>query len=323
VLRNVANNLETVSFKVKGGTFADQFALQFSHPKWLLERWIEYFGFSEAQELMAANNQIPKITFRLNRLKNPMETVIAGMDERKVVYQKGVIDGFVIPEKFYDLEPLLNDGAVSVQTESQALACLLLDPKPGESILDMCAAPGGKSTFMAELMQNTGHIMSMDLYENKLEDINRLAAALGITTITTLKADAHNYKTETKYDRVLCDVPCTGTGVLARRAELRWRLTAADITSMSNLQRAILGNASRAVKPDGVVVYATCSLEPEENERQVENFLKVYPEWRIQNAKEILPESLHGFVNESGMVRVLPHKHQMDGAFSVRLVKNG
>mgnify|MGYP001066174087 CR=1 FL=1 len=321
VLRNIANNIEAISFKIKGGTFADQIALQYSHPKWLLDRWLERFGFSEVQELMSANNQIPKISFRVNTLKTSIEALRERLRQSNLSFQDTPVEGFITPERFFDMEPFLKEGLVSVQSESQGMACLLLEPKPGERILDMCAAPGGKSTCLAEKMNNQGHITAIDLYDNKLQQIRTLAQTLGITIIETLKADARKFVPSEKYDKVLLDAPCSGTGVLARRAELRWRLSPNDITTMQKLQRELLENAVRCVKDHGVIVYATCSLEPEENYRQIESFLEAHPDWRVQSASEILPAELHQYVCESGAIEVLPHRHHMDGAFSVRLVK--
>jgi 16S rRNA (cytosine967-C5)-methyltransferase len=321
VLRNIANNLESVSFKVKGGTFADQIALQYSHPKWLLDRWLERFGFSEAQELMSSNNQIPKVSFRINPLKSSPSTFRAMLHEKQIPFQETALSDFVVPERFFDLEPFLKEGLVSVQSISQGLACLLLAPKAGEQILDMCAAPGGKSTFLAEQMRNTGRLVAIDLYDNKIHQIQAAAAALGISIIETEKADARKFAPAEKFDKVLLDAPCSGTGVLARRAELRWRLSPNDIAEMQILQRELLDNAARRVKENGAIVYATCSLEPEENFRQIERFLDAHPDWTVQRATEVLPPTLHQFVCESGAIEILPHRHHLDGAFSIRLVK--
>ncbi|MCS6988732.1 MAG: 16S rRNA (cytosine(967)-C(5))-methyltransferase RsmB [Chloroherpetonaceae bacterium] len=321
VLRNIANNIDAVSFKVKGGTFADQVALQYSHPKWLLDRWLQRFGFSEAQELMTANNQIPKVSFRINSLKTTVSDFREKLAQRNIAFQESAVFGFISPERFFDMEDFLKEGLVSVQSESQGLACLLLAPRPGERVLDMCAAPGGKSTFLAELMRNDGHVTAVDLYDNKLQQIRAQAETLGATIIETVKADARKFAPTEKYDKVLLDAPCSGTGVLARRAELRWRLSPNDIVSMQKLQRELLENAVQCVKDDGVIVYATCSLEPEENFQQIESFLKAHPEWRVQSATEILPPPLHQYVRESGAIEVLPHRHHSDGAFSIRLVR--
>lgn len=321
VLRNIANNLDTINFKVKGGTFADQIALQYSHPKWLLERWLKRFSLQEAQELMTANNTPPSITFRINPLKTTLAEVEQMLAEKRIHYKKGVVEGFLTPERFFDMEELLKTGLVSVQSEAQGIACMLLGAQPGDRVLDMCAAPGGKSTFLAEQMQNKGKILALDLYGNKLQDIVNLANALGISIIEVAKSDARTFQTEEKFDRVLLDAPCSGTGVLSRRAELRWRLSPNDIITLAKTQRELLDNATRCVKGDGVIVYSTCSIEPEENQQLVEAFLYDRPDWKIQDAREVLPASLHHLVNEQGAVEIIPHRHHLDGAFAVRLVR--
>ncbi|MFN3393571.1 MAG: transcription antitermination factor NusB, partial [Candidatus Thermochlorobacter sp.] len=160
VLRNISNNIETINFKVKGGTFADQIALQYSHPKWLLERWLTRFSLQEAQDLMMANNTPPTISFRINPLKTTLAEIEQMLSEKQVHYKKSLLENFLIPEKFFDMEELLKMGYASVQSEAQAIACMLLGAEPGERILDMCAAPGGKSTFLAEQMRNTGKILA-------------------------------------------------------------------------------------------------------------------------------------------------------------------
>ncbi len=319
VLRNISNNADTIEFNVKGGTFADQIALKFSHPKWLLERWINIYGFSEAQRIMETNNEIPKISFRINRLKTNPDTFQAKLHEHNISVQSSELEDFLIPERFFDLEPFIQSGELSVQSQSQALVCQLLSPKPGQKVLDMCAAPGGKSTYLAELMNNEGEILSLDLYENKLGNIESLAGTLGISIIQTRAHDATTYKSPEKYDAVLLDAPCSGTGVLARRAELRWRLKESELAVLSALQLKLLQNAMELVKDEGVIVYSTCSIEPEENSELIDTFLKDNPDWDIDPATHILPEAYHRFVAENGTLTLLPHLHGIDGAYAVRL----
>ncbi|ACF13742.1 sun protein [Chloroherpeton thalassium ATCC 35110] len=321
VLRNISNNLESVDFSIQGGTFADQIALKYSHPRWLLERWISTYGFLEAQNIMEANNLIPRIAFRINRLKNAPEKFQQKLLAENVTFRKSILPDFVIPDRFFDLEPFLSTGEVSVQSEAQALACRLLNPQPGQKVLDMCAAPGGKSTYLAEMMANAGQITSLDLYDNKLEDIDRLASALGIDIISTIKHDATRFSHEEGFDAILLDAPCTGTGVLSRRAELRWRLSEADLAALSNLQYQLLENAAKMAKPDAAIVYSTCSIEPEENQVLIEKFLNAHPEWQLQSAIEILPDEFHEVVHDKGYISLLPGKNGFDGAFSARLVR--
>ncbi|MDX2129736.1 MAG: 16S rRNA (cytosine(967)-C(5))-methyltransferase RsmB [Chloroherpetonaceae bacterium] len=321
VLRNVANNLETITFTARGGTFADQISLQYSHPKWLLERWIQRFSLGEAQDLMTANNAVPRLSFRINSLKTTFDEMRKLISEKGVAFQETVMEEFISAERFYDFDEFMSQGLLSVQSESQGIACKLLDPKPGEAVLDMCAAPGGKSTYLAEMMNNKGKVLSLDIYLNKLKDIQTASERLGISIIETLKVDARIYAPEEKFDRVLVDAPCTGTGVLGKRAELRWRLSPNDIIAMSRLQEEILTNAATCVKPNGELVYSTCSLEPEENMLVVRKFLATHPDWKIMDARDILQPSLHQFINQQGAVEILPHVHHYDGAFSIRLHK--
>lgn len=321
VLRNVVNNLETLDFRIKGGTFADQLALKHSHPRWLLERWMKTVGFTEAEQLMEANNQTPTVAFRINRLRHTPESFFALLETKRVGYRPSAVSGFFTPDRFFDVQEWLLKGDLSVQSESQGLACRLLAPHAGMRVLDMCAAPGGKSTHLAELMTNTGSITAIDLYENKLKSVADLAAALGITIIQTVETDGRAYKPDAPFDAVLLDAPCTGTGVLARRAELRWRLSEKEIKQMAALQSELLESAAACVKPGGVMVYATCSLEPEENQEQVEGFLSRHADWKVESAKAFVPAELESAVTEFGAIQIMPHLHHLDGAFSVRLVR--
>lgn len=319
MLRNISNNAESIEFNVAGGTFADQIALKFSHPKWLLERWITIYGFSDAQRIMETNNEIPKISFRINALKTSPESFKQKLQQQNISVQASDLEDFLIPERFFDLEPFIETGELSVQSLSQALVCRLVAPKSGQKVLDMCAAPGGKSTYLAELMQNQGEILSLDLYENKLQNIQSLAKSLGISIIQTLAHDAATFKSDQKFDTVLLDAPCSGTGVLSRRAELRWRLKASELDTLSNLQQNLLNNAVELVKDDGILVYSTCSIEPEENAELIKGFLSDHPDWQIEPATSVLPESFHNFVADDGSLTLLPHVHGIDGAFAVRL----
>jgi len=323
VLRNISNNIDAVDFSVQGGTFADQIALKYSHPRWLLERWISTYGFLEAQNIMEANNQIPQIAFRINRLKTTPEEFEQKLQKRNISFKKSRLPDFIIPERFFDLEPFLSEGEVSVQSEAQALACRLLDPKAGQSVIDMCAAPGGKSTYLAEMMENQGKITSLDLYKNKLDDIERLAKALNINIISTIQHDATKFSAHEQFDAILLDAPCTGTGVLGRRAELRWRLSETGLQELSALQFQLLENAATLAKTGAVMVYSTCSIEPEENTLLIEKFLAAHSDWKLQAATEVLPEEFHDTVHEDGHISLLPGQDGFDGAFSVRLVKNG
>jgi 16S rRNA (cytosine967-C5)-methyltransferase len=186
----------------------------------------------------------------------------------------------------------------------------------------MCAAPGGKSTFMAQLMNNTGSIIALDLYHNKLEKLETNAAALGISIITCRVGDARSYDPGCRPDSILLDAPCTGTGVLGRRAELRWKLTREHLLELTAIQASLLDRAAELLNPGGILVYATCSIEPEENIGQIDAFLRRHPDFRQDCHPERIGERFSRHLTPDGSILTLPGDHEgFDGGFAQRLRK--
>ena len=246
--------------------------------------------------MLAHSNLPPATGYRINRLKADPETLFALpalADARKV--EDGELDRFFFSKQFALLEPLLKLGLVSVQNPAQGRACLLAAPQPGSSVFDMCAAPGGKSTFMAELMENRGHVIALDRTPAKVARIASNAAALGITIIEPREGNALTFDPGCAVDLILLDAPCTGTGVLGRRAELRWRTNPEKLRELAALQAAMLDRAASLLRPGGVLLYATCSVEPEENEFQAEAFLQRHPGFVLEASRLTLPGSSEGF----------------------------
>jgi 16S rRNA (cytosine967-C5)-methyltransferase len=218
-----------------------------------------------------------------------------------------------------------------VQDESSMLASCIVDPQPGETIIDTCAAPGGKSTHIAELMQNRGKIMAFDVDARRIPLVREACQRLGITIVEAIEADARHldeHLSGEKADRVLVDVPCTGLGALRRCVETRWRRTPDQLEIFPQLQYAILASAARHVKPGGVLVYCTCTIEPEENQQVVARFLDAHPQFQVQNVLPFLPAELRerrggNMVSAEGYLQVYPHLHDMDGFFAARMIANG
>ncbi|NTU58952.1 MAG: 16S rRNA (cytosine(967)-C(5))-methyltransferase [Chlorobiaceae bacterium] len=286
---------------------AERLSIIHSYPAWLTGRWIERYGIGQAETMLAHGNLPPATGYRINRLKSDPEKLFAMPTLSSARRLENDPEYFFFSKEFAAFEQLLKEGVVSVQNPTQGLACLLAAPKPGSVVYDMCAAPGGKSTFMAELMGNTGRIISLDRSAGKIERLESNAKALGITIIEAREGDALTFDPGCVPDTILLDAPCTGTGVVGRRAELRWRTTAEKLQELAGLQAAMLDRAAQLLSTGGILVYATCSVEPEENELQVEAFLQRHPEFIAETQTLTLPGSREGF----------------DGGFAVRFSKNG
>jgi 16S rRNA (cytosine967-C5)-methyltransferase len=284
---------------------AEPLSVRTSHPEFLVERWRQHFGPDQTEELCKWNNAPPRVYGRINRLK-----IDPGMFLQLYPDSQPLSDN----SDFVQLNSLpaaaLESGHCYIQDPSTVVACELLDPKPGEKILDACAAPGGKTTYLAQLMQDRGTIVACDRDAQRLQIVNDNVARLGATII---HAAHHDWLREDlpreiasiePFDRVLVDAPCTNTGVMRRRIDVRWRLQPNNFSRMADEQFVITCAALRLVKPGGVLVYSTCSLEPEENQRVVRRLLSELPGLSLEAERGLLPFS-DGF----------------DGAFGAKLLK--
>ncbi|MCO5587991.1 hypothetical protein L7F22_041944 [Adiantum nelumboides] len=214
---------------------------------------------------------------------------------------------------------LLQKGLCSVQDESGGLVVKILDPQPGEIIVDCCAAPGGKALYMAACLKNQGKIYAIDIHKGKLKLLQEAARHLGVDRVVTTKlSDLWSFvdRNDLLADKVLVDAPCSGLGVLSKRADLRWRKTAEDFEDMVKLQSILLNAAARLVKPGGVLVYSTCSIETEENTERIFQFLKDHSDFILKSVEGYVPSE---FVTPDGFFASLPHRHHVDGAFAARL----
>lgn len=260
-------------------------SLRLSHPRWLVERWRKEFGEEEAEALCRWDNEPASLCLRVNTLMTARDAFLQDLREFGCEGEVSLWcpDGIVITRS-PGLPALLQTFPHSfyVQDESSMLPAMLLHPKAGEQILDMCAAPGGKTTHIAALMENKGRVTACDIYPHKLKLIEENAKRLKLDNIKTELQDGTVLREEWtgKFDRVLVDAPCSGLGVLRRRAEARWTKREKDLREFPVLQQRILENASRYVKTGGFLVYSTCTLEENENGKQIENFLQNHREWK-------------------------------------------
>jgi 16S rRNA (cytosine967-C5)-methyltransferase len=258
-----------------------------SHPQWLWERWMTRLGRESAAAICEWNNQPPPLYIRINTLKTSTKPADINAEPTthplcwRVVNASGLFQG-----------NSFTSGEFYVQDPSTLIAVDVLDPQPGESVLDMCAAPGGKTTYLAQKMQNRGRIIAADLSSSRLALVGENCRRLGVTIVATLACEGTHLDRclrGEQFDRVLVDAPCSNTGVLRRRADLRWRIEESEIRRLATLQEKLLASAAPFTKPQGVLVYSTCSLEEEENQRVVERFGRSHPEFALEATRSIFP----------------------------------
>jgi len=321
VLRNIIRTIDGIHYPNRDNDPLQYLAVYHSHPIWMVRRWAARFSGEELERILIANNEIPGLTLRVNKLKITPPEFLKNLDGHGVPYMGSeLIDYFV---KVRSLGPIaklniFQEGYFSIQDESAALPVILLDPSPGERILDLCAAPGGKTTYIAELTGNVGEVVAVDKYNNKLQLIRRGCDRLGITNITFETADARKLETAPA-DRILVDAPCSGLGTLRKKPDIKWKREIGDIEQLAHLQASILDNAAKLLKPGGVLVYSTCTTEPEENQEQVASFLRRHDGFSVEDAGGYVNRAV---VSPEGYIETWPHRHHIDGSFAVRLRKN-
>ena len=275
----------------------EQPAIGYSHPEWLYERWRTRFGEDNTRALLEWNNKPPATYARLNSLKATAEALAQRWEAEGVLFTPRNWD-WTEPDTVFELRshpPLASlqtfqEGLFYIQDPGTLLAVRALDPKPGEAILDACAAPGGKTTYIAQLMQNRGLVMAQDIDVRRREMVRENCNRLGVRIVNLSRATtAVNQDLSEPFDRVIVDVPCSNTGVMRRRVDLRWRIEQAELKRLAATQMQLLEKAADQVKPGGVLVYSTCSLEPEENGELVQRFVSEYSSFKLDHERALLP----------------------------------
>jgi 16S rRNA (cytosine967-C5)-methyltransferase len=325
VLRNYLRHKETITFPDPVSAPAASIAARHSHPAWLVKLWFSQLGEEETERLAEASSRQPPLTLRANTLRITRDELVARFADNGISATPCCFSPHGIQVEGRHHIPGLpgfREGLFTVQDEASQMASLLLDPQPGERVLDACAAPGGKTTHLAQLMGNQGELLAMDISGSKLPLIQETAQRLGISIIRTRAADLLNSAAfpADAFDRVLLDAPCSGLGVIRRNPEAKWRLTSSDITRLAATQHSLMKNAIRMLKPGGVLLYSTCSTTVEENESVVLDFLSRRPDCVLENLTELFPGYGELFTSQ-GMFRAWPHRHGMDGFFAARVRK--
>ena len=318
---------------------AKALAVRFSVPEWLSQRWIDRLGMVGAVAACKQSCSVPPLTLRINRLKMAREEYLARLERAGVaarptsVSPMGVIveDGGSIPSL-----PGFDEGLFYVEDEAAQLIPPLLDPHPGDVILDACAAPGGKATHIAELMNDQGTIYAIDRKGSRLDLLRSNCRRLGMKSVEPLTGDVRHLSAwrhavtgdrgltcdaATPVDRILVDAPCSGLGVLRRHPEAKWRKDNAAFDRHHRLQVQILDSVAPCLRPGGVLVYSTCSTEPEENEAVIEQFLSVHLKFRRESVAPWLPSEAKQFLTERGDLSTTGNRYSMDGFYAARLKK--
>ena len=320
VLRNILRNLENIRYPDFKENKIQHLAVIESHPLWLVKRWINRFGYDEAKKFLAANNERPDLTLRVNRLKIDFNYFLTQLEQHQIQFTRSeYLDFFVRVKHMAGIgsSDMFRQGFFVVQDESAGLVVQLLDPKPGDRVIDMCSAPGGKATFIGELMKNVGEIVAVDRYETRLNLVKSACQRLGIANAHFIAADASLVQTAPA-ERVLVDAPCSGLGVLAKKPDAKWKREPEDLVNLVQTQRAILENAAKHVKPGGILVYSTCTTEPEENYDLIKSFLAEHSEFSVESAAQFVNSRI---VSPDGYIETFPHRNAMDGSFAIRLKK--
>ncbi|HMS33287.1 MAG TPA: 16S rRNA (cytosine(967)-C(5))-methyltransferase RsmB [Ignavibacteria bacterium] len=329
LLRTIIRTLENLVWPTREIDEVNYLGIVQSHPNWMVRRWINRFGFDDAVKLCEENNKRPVMSLRVNSLKISNGDFENYLKEKNLYYKNGnFLDNFFTTKtmsKIYTDE-LFRQGFFSVQDESAGLVAKLIDPKKEDLILDVCSSPGGKTSHMSELMNNEGQIIAVEKYLSRLEVMGKNLERLGVRNVKKIHDDICQPGSKElkenligKADKILVDAPCSGLGVLSKKPDIKWKRVLEDICNLQKLQVEILENSVKYLKPSGVLVYSTCTTETEENMDVVNIFLTNHPEFSIDNAGKYISEKV---VNKDGCIELFPHKHNVDGAFSVRLVRN-
>ena len=320
VLRNIIRSKNAIRYPDPNEDLIGYLSAYYSHPSWMVKRYVERFGREETEKLLAANNEKPYLTLRVNAIKTNTQEFKSLLEKVNLKYRPGkFLDEFVQLLNLTNITAwdYFSKGYFNIQDESAGLAVRLLDVSPGMKVLDMCAAPGGKTAYLGSLMKNTGRITALDRYEGRLKLVDRNNERLGLTCVTTIECDALEFDSE-PFDRVLADVPCSGTGTLSKKPDIKWKKDIFDLRKMAEIQLALISKAATLVKLGGILVYSTCSIEPEENFEIIKKFLEKHTNFKLESAKGKVEDTL---VDENGCIQTLPQIHQMDGAFAAKLVR--
>ncbi|NMC63705.1 MAG: 16S rRNA (cytosine(967)-C(5))-methyltransferase RsmB [SAR324 cluster bacterium] len=319
VLRNLCRSLP---FREQlSSSSIEDLAISTSHPTWIVELWSKQLGVEETKLLCNANNDVWPTFFRVNTLKTTTDSLIKRLGTEGLTVEKGRFSDVSLKICQRETKQPLNElssfkeGLFTIQDESETLISLFLDPKPGHFVLDLCSAPGNKTVHIAELMKNKGLVIALDPHPRRLKLVKSLCIRLGVSIVESIAADGLHTCCRNFADRILVDAPCSGLGILGNKVDLRWNEARKDFLKLTQLQEALLENASSLLVLGGRLVYSTCTINRHENTDIIENFLSRHKEFHL------VPVPLIELANDKGYYEVFPHRHGMAGAFAAILEK--
>lgn len=330
VLRNYERRKEEWVVPAQWPKFK-KIALEHSHPEWLVKRWLSFFGETDTIEMCKTNNQPPPVSVRINPLKATKEEALQVL--RDEFEGADIVSSDIAPQGLLlkqvgniAFSRAFQQGMFTIQDESSMLVAHAVAAEAGMAVLDTCAAPGGKTTHIAERMGNSGSILALDIHDHKLKLIADNANRLGVTIIEPKQADARELPTDLHrglFDRILVDAPCSGFGVIRRKPDLKWHKQLQDIKDIAQTQYEILEQAARWLKPGGLLVYSTCTVDPEENSKLIHRFIDANPSFALDTSLiNNMPSSLHPHFHKSGAyIQILPHQFGSDGFFISRIIR--
>lgn len=332
VLRSVIRQLDELSIP-EGLPAAQRISLQYSHPQWMVKRWIKQYGEETTEQICMSNNEPPAVSVRVNTFRISREEMMRTLNEAGYYAQPSAVapDGILVGGSGnMALTDWYRDGLISIQDESSMLVAEAVQPQPGMNVLDCCAAPGGKTAHMAEKMKDQGRIVANDIHDHKRKLIDDQAERLHLNVIETAIGDALTLVDRypaASFDRILLDAPCSGLGVIRRKPDLKWNKSPQDIQDISELQQQLIQQVSTLLKPGGILVYSTCTIEYSENEYVVRRFLEHNSDFEpadtpLNPLKEAAQQrgSSGKKSNESSIgLQILPHDYHSDGFYIAAL----
>lgn len=329
VLRNAIRKKDHFKYPSREEELENYLSIYYSYPRWMINKWLKQYTPNFTENLCKALNEIPKLCIRTNTLHTSPEKLYNKLASMGIEIQRG---NFIKKAVYLSNLPSMSildcfkEGLFYIQDESSMIAPIVLKPTGEDLVLDVAAAPGGKTTHMAEIMGNKGIILAWDLYSHRIKLIKENCKRLGITNVKVKVNDARKLKGDYigKFDKVLIDAPCSGLGVIRRKPDIKWSKKVEDINILKREQLNILSICSKYVKPGGILVYSTCTVGPEENKLVIEKFLCNHTEFEYEDIRPYLPNKLAKYVKPPyGYIEIFPNIHGIDGGFVCRLKKLG